>query len=82
MNREISLKKFIIVLFLVLVVLSIVLFFILRKTKPLCHVNTKECKNAICTKCQESDNQKFCSSCSLFDKENNRIWTGSCIFNN
>ncbi len=81
MNKEISLKKFMISLFLFLIFLSIVLFFIFREFKPICYVNTNECKKAVCSKCKEENNQRFCQNCSLFNEDNNRIWTGECIFN-
>ena len=82
MNKGISLKKFLLFLVLFLFVVSICLLCYLRKAKPLCKINTNECNSAVCEKCTMEGNQKVCSECSLFDKEDNRIWTGGCIFNN
>ena len=79
MNKEISLKKFLLFLSLFLLIMSVVLILVVKKTKPLCKNNP--CKNAVCTTCSEENQKRVCSDCNLYDEENRRIWTGNCIYN-
>lgn len=63
----------IIVLCIVLIVELYFLFF--NKDKE-----NNPCKEAICNKCNMEDGKKVCNNCNIFNEKEERIWTGSCIF--
>ncbi len=80
MNKEISLKKFLICLSVFLFIVMIVLYFYITKTRPLCKKDNHPCHAAVCNSCTVKDNKKVCSDCSVFNEKNERVWTGGCIF--
>lgn len=79
MNKEISFKKFLILLFCYLLFLSISLCVLFTKTKPFCKSN-HPCITATCVSCESKNGKKECKECSLFNEKNERVWVGNCIY--
>ncbi len=79
MNKEISLKKFLLCLFLFLLGFSLILYFVFSKAKPLCKIDSP-CRQATCNECIEEEGKRVCKDCNLFNEKDERIWTGGCIF--
>ena len=79
MNKGIDLKKFLVVLFVYLILLCIVLYFFFSKTNPFCKKNSP-CLEATCTFCESKNGKKECHECSIFNEKEERVWVGNCIF--
>lgn len=79
MNKEIDLKKFLVVLLVYLLVVSILLIFVFGKIKPF-YNDDNPCNKASCSLCHKQDGKKYCNECSIFNEKEERIWVGSCIF--
>ncbi len=80
MNREISVKKFLLFLGIVLIFIICVLYIIFVKTKFFCKKDGTPCYAANCEFCVVENGKKICSYCNVFNEKNERIWTGGCIF--
>lgn len=80
MNKEIDLKKYLLFLSVFLLLLIVALFLIFSKSKPLCSKENNPCKKALCNQCTLKEDKEYCSDCNIFNEENDRVWTGSCIF--
>lgn len=80
MKKEIYVKKFGIGLGIFLVVLTIVLYFIFTKTRPLCIDKNNPCRRAICESCTYQDGKKKCKSCNVYNDKKQTVWTGGCVF--
>lgn len=79
-NKEIDFKKFL--LFLVIFIISIALCLggLFSKLKPLCKNDDNPCRKAVCNNCQRKNGQKICYDCNIYNKDEEHIWTGSCIY--
>lgn len=81
MNKEISLKKFLLFLSLFLLCLVVILYFVFTKTKPLCKGSDNPCIKAICNNCMVQNGKKVCNDCNIYNEKDERFWTGGCIYN-
>lgn len=77
MNGKINLKKFLLFLLIFLLVLGISYYIYLKKHK-ICDIKNNPCKYATCSSCKLIDDNKICN-CSIVNKDEERIWVGTCI---
>lgn len=81
MNREIDFKKFLLFLTGYFLILSCCLFFAFGRMQPLClREKDTPCAMATCTSCESKNGKKECSECSIFNEKEERIWVGTCIY--
>lgn len=81
MNKEIPLKKFLLFLSIFLLCFIVVLYFVFTRTKPLCKAKDNPCTKAVCNECTKTNGKKVCKDCNIYNEKEERIWTGSCIYN-
>lgn len=79
MNREIDLKKYFLFLCIYLFILFLVLYFVFGKINPFCKIESP-CLKADCSLCESKNGKKECHECSIFNEDDERIWVGSCIY--
>ncbi len=79
MQKEIDFKKFLFFLIGYVFFLSILMGVVFMKKNPFCSSNTP-CLTATCTSCESLNEKKVCTDCSLFNEKEERIWVGSCIY--
>lgn len=81
MNKEISLKSFLIGLVFLSVGLIIIINIWFSKANPFCKMDLDNpCAFAICDSCERIDGKRMCSDCNIYNEDDDRIWLGGCVF--